>query len=172
MHAWWPLVKTIIFTVLVPGTVTIILPYLFLTNQIISPRCPSLNNPFSYLAICGIVMGAAVSLKCAWDFALKGRGTPSPVDPPKELLVRGPYRYMRNPMYTGIILILFGEALLFCSRHLLLYGIVMLAAFHLFVILYEEPALTKKFGDSYQNYCQDVPRWLPKFSIRAKGIRG
>lgn len=164
MGSRFSLVKTVIFTLLVPGTVTVLVPYWILRHRHSAlMACTSPKNLFSYLGVGGIALGAAVSLWCAWDFAVKGRGTPAPIDPPKELLVSGLYRYVRNPMYIGILLILLGEAFLFCSLALLFYSVIMLVVFHLFVVLYEEPTLAKKFGESYRRYCLEVPRWLPRF---------
>jgi protein-S-isoprenylcysteine O-methyltransferase Ste14 len=106
-------------------------------------------------------IGAAVLLHCIWGFAAVGRGTLSPVDPPKKLVVKGLYRYDRNPMYVGVVTILLGEALLLESLALLEYALVGFAAFNLFVILYEEPTLRHQFGESYEHYCRHVGRWLP-----------
>jgi protein-S-isoprenylcysteine O-methyltransferase Ste14 len=107
------------------------------------------------------LIGTAIYFWCAWDFTFAGRGTPAPIDPPKELVVRGLYRYVRNPMYVGILSILLGEALLFASWRLFEYTAVVFIFFFLFVTLYEEPILRQKFGESYRRYCESVPRWIP-----------
>jgi len=91
-----------------------------------------------------------------------GRGTLAPVDPPTRLVVRGPYRYVRNPMYLGVLCILTGEAWLFASSALLIYAAAVLACFYSFVVLYEEPALRRKFGESYEQYARTVHRWWPR----------
>lgn len=91
-----------------------------------------------------------------------GRGTLSPVDPPRELVIRGLYRYVRNPMYVGVSLIVLGEAALTRSRALLLYWAVFFAAVNVFVIGYEEPNLRRRFGESYERYTQRVGRWIPR----------
>lgn len=106
--------------------------------------------------------GILLYFRCAWGFAVVGSGTPAPIDPPKTLVVAGPYRYMRNPMYVGVLLILLGEALFFESAGLLLYTAFMFALFQLFIVLYEEPTLWRRFGDSYERYRSRVPRWLPR----------
>jgi protein-S-isoprenylcysteine O-methyltransferase Ste14 len=111
-----------------------------------------------------LLLGAWVYVRCAWDFAVVGRGTPMPLDPPRELIARGLYRYVRNPMYLGVISVLIGEALLFESVRLLGYAASVAAGFHLFVVLYEEPALRRQFGDSYRRYRESVPRWIPRRS--------
>jgi protein-S-isoprenylcysteine O-methyltransferase Ste14 len=101
-------------------------------------------------------------LACIWEFARRGRGTLSPVDPPTELVARGLYRYVRNPMYLSVATILLGELLLAPSRGFLLYGAIVFALFNLAVIFYEEPSLRRRFGASYQRYLREVPRWIPR----------
>jgi protein-S-isoprenylcysteine O-methyltransferase Ste14 len=97
----------------------------------------------------------------AWNFIERGKGTPAPIDPPKLLVTSGPYRCVRNPMYLGGVLILLGESLLFASILLLLYLCFIWMAFHLFIVLYEEPHLRKVFGTGYEEYCRNVRRWVP-----------
>ena len=108
-----------------------------------------------------VLLGAVTYLWCAWDFTFTGRGTPAPIDPPKELVVKGLYRYVRNPMYVGITLILLGEAVLFESAVLFLYAGLLLVWFQLFIVYYEEPTLRRLFGASYESYCKSVSRWIP-----------
>ncbi len=91
-----------------------------------------------------------------------GRGTLSPADPPRELVVRGLYRYVRNPMYLAVSLIVLGEALLTASRGLLYYWAFFFAIVNVFIIGYEEPTLRRRFGESYERYTQRVPRWVPR----------
>jgi len=149
--------KTAIFTIIMPGTVTVYLPYGLLSLP--SPPLPL--GIFRYLGVPLILLGAAIYFRCAWDFSFAGRGTPAPIDPPKELVVKGLYRYARNPMYVGILTLLFGEALFFASLRLFAYAGLIFLSFNLFITLYEEPALRRKFGESYQQYCNRVPRWIP-----------
>jgi protein-S-isoprenylcysteine O-methyltransferase Ste14 len=105
--------------------------------------------------------GACLALWCIINFIVAGRGTPAPFDPPRRLVVVGPYRFVRNPMYLGAWLPLLGAALFYGSWGLLLYGMAFLLGTHLFVIAYEEPALRTKFGPEYDRYCAQVHRWLP-----------
>jgi len=154
-----PLLKTLVFAILVPGSVLLLVPYLLLSKVV--PRPAGWVN---WLALCPCVLGAAILLKCGWDFAVVGLGTPAPIDPPKSLVVSGFYQYVRNPMYVGIELVLFSEALLFSSPKLLVYALLFGIGFHLFAVAYEEPTLRKKFGPSYQTYCQAVPRWIPRLT--------
>ncbi|OGO34780.1 MAG: hypothetical protein A2Z03_07020 [Chloroflexi bacterium RBG_16_56_8] len=102
---------------------------------------------------------------CFWDFLVKGRGTPAPIDPPKELVATGFYRYVRNPMYVGVLLILAGHFLWFGYWNLIIYTAFAFLATHLFVVLYEEPNLRKRFGRAYEDYLNSVPRWMPRFYI-------
>jgi protein-S-isoprenylcysteine O-methyltransferase Ste14 len=106
-------------------------------------------------------MGAVTYLLCAWDFTFTGMGTPAPIDPPKELVVKGLYCYVRNPMYMGITFILLGEGFLFESAVLFLYAGFLLVCAHLFIVYYEEPTLRRLFGTSYESYCNSVSRWIP-----------
>ena len=152
--------KTLLFTILVPGTVTVLVPYLLLSwgVQIFSFEV----GPIRFLGLLPILMGAVTYLWCAWDFTFTGRGTPAPIDPPKELVVKGLYRYVRNPMYVGITLILLGEALLFEAAVLFLYAGLLLVCAHLFIVYYEEPTLRRLFEASYESYCKSVSRWIPR----------
>ncbi len=147
--------RSIFFTVLIPGTVTVVVPYLIVSR---GARTPSSLN---WIGVLPIGVGAAVLFRCIWDFAVAGRGTLAPVDPPTRLVVRGLYRYVRNPMYVGVVLALLGEALLFASVPLLIHATVTLVVVHLFVVFYEEPALRRRFGESYEEYTRTVHRWLP-----------
>lgn len=117
---------------------------------------------FSLLAIPMWLIGSLIILRCFWDFAMRGRGTPVPTDPPKELVVTGFYRYVRNPIYVGVVLIFLGHFLWFGYWALLLYTVLSFIGVHLFILLYEEPTLKKKFGGAYEEYLRQVPRWIPR----------
>ena len=114
--------------------------------------------------IAGVIIGAAgavVALWCIFTFAWIGRGTPAPFDPPRRLVIRGPYRFVRNPMYIGAGLALAGAALFYESVSLLAYAGVFLLATHFFVVWYEEPTLRRTFRQEYEAYCRQVRRWWP-----------
>jgi len=150
--------KSALFAILRPGTVTVLVPWL-----IVSSRGAVIQwNPWCHFALLPLIGGISVLLRCIRDFAVLGRGTLAPVDPPKDLVVRGLYRYVRNPMYVGVLLMLFSEAWLFDSRALLLYTVGCFVVVHTFVLLYEEPHLRRRFGEAYVGYCKAVNRWLPK----------
>ncbi len=108
-----------------------------------------------------IVAGAALMLWCWYDFATRGRGTPAPYDPPRALVVAGPYRVVRNPMYVAGVAFLVGLAIVTGAPALLAYAAAFFAATALFVLGYEEPALRRRFGAEYESYCRAVPRWVP-----------
>lgn len=150
-------IKTLVFTVLVPGTVTVYIPY-----RLLGSRAEFVLNGHHVLGLLPIAVGAAFYFWCAWDFAFAGHGTPAPIDPPKALVSRGLYRVVRNPMYLAVVLVLFGESLVFASWTILRYALLVWLLFHLFVVFYEEPALRKKFGMTYEEYCSAVWRWIPR----------
>lgn len=159
------LLRSIFFTLLLPGTVTIVIPYF-----IVGGKTGGQGDPWRCIGLLLIAIGAAVLLRCVWDFWAAGHGTLAPIDPPKRLVVRGPYRVVRNPMYVGVFWILLGEALFFKSLPLLYYTIGAGIIVHLFVMFYEEPALRRKFGDEYEAYCRRVHRWLPRFYSEAANV--
>lgn len=153
------LAKTLLFTVLVPGTVAVALPYSFL------PSGAGVRwGGFGFLGVVLVALGAAFYLGCAWEFAFAGHGTPAPIDAPRRLVTSGLYRRVRNPMYLGVLLILFGESVLLRSPAILRYALLVGLLFHLFVVYYEEPALKGKFGAAYQDYCKTVRRWIPNLT--------
>jgi protein-S-isoprenylcysteine O-methyltransferase Ste14 len=115
------------------------------------------------LGIIFVVNGLALAIACVLTFAFVGRGTPAPFDPPRTLVVRGPYRRVRNPMYIGAGTALLGAALFYRSLALAGYALVFLLITHLFVMLYEEPHLRRAFGAAYDDYLRTVPRWIPKW---------
>ena len=117
----------------------------------------------SFLAIPFWLIGSLIILQSFWDFTFRGRGTPLPTDPPKELVVTGFYRYVRNPIYVGVMLIFLGHFLWSGYWSLLLYALLSFIGVHFFIILYEEPTLKKKFGAAYEEYLRRVPRWIPRF---------
>jgi protein-S-isoprenylcysteine O-methyltransferase Ste14 len=109
-----------------------------------------------------IMAGLPVLLESFARFAMQGLGTPAPVAPPSHLVVTGLYLYVRNPMYVAGLLLVLGQGLLFGSVRLLEYGLFLWLASFVFVVLYEEPALHRKFGKEYEDFCAHVPRWIPR----------
>jgi protein-S-isoprenylcysteine O-methyltransferase Ste14 len=158
--------KTLIFTILVPGTVAVVLPYRLAASS--GAWGPVAFGSLRYIGLLFIVAGALIYLWCAWDFAFTGKGTPAPIDPPKELVVRGLYKYVRNPMYVGVLWLVLGQAVWFQALPLFGYAAIVFLLFSAFVLFYEEPALRRKFGDAYERYCETVPRWLPNLGRKAR----
>ncbi len=146
--------KNILFTLIVPGTVGVYLP-LVLTRG----RSPALGVA-SLVSLVLIAIALGIYLWSVWNFASRGRATPLPLDAPQRLIIQGPYRYTRNPMYLAIIAALLGWILLYQTTVLLIYTLAVAALFSLFVIGYEEPHLQRKFGAEYDAYKARVPRWL------------
>jgi protein-S-isoprenylcysteine O-methyltransferase Ste14 len=125
-----------------------------------------LRPRWSAAAIALMAIGGAAMLKCVWDFAWTGRGTPAPFDPPRRLVIAGLYRYVRNPMYVSMGIFLIGEALLLpqVMRPMLILIAVMFLVITAFVMAYEEPTLRRLFGEDYETYCRHVSRWIPRLT--------
>ena len=152
-------VRAIIYSALFIGFVLIYAPARVLSWSGIA-RPAAIEGP----QVVGILIGTAgavVALWCILAFASLGRGTPMPLDPPRRLVITGPYRFVRNPMYIGAALALVGAALVYESLPLLGYAGFFLIATHLFVVWHEEPTLRRTFGPDYEAYCGCVRRWWP-----------
>jgi protein-S-isoprenylcysteine O-methyltransferase Ste14 len=142
---------------LCPGTVVIAVPYLLLG------RTRGFSFSLGLWQIGGIVIciaGSILLFHSILQFAIKGQGTLSLVNPTKKLVVTGFHKYTRNPMYFGVIVILLGEIFFFQTPNLLLYTIIIFLCFNLFIRFYEEPKLTQKYDAEYGAYRSDVRRWL------------
>jgi protein-S-isoprenylcysteine O-methyltransferase Ste14 len=122
---------------------------------------PSGTGAPQILGACLVILGGALALWCIVTFALVGRGTPAPFDPPRRLVVSGPYRWVRNPMYEGAGLVLLGAAVFYQSLALAGYALLFIVVTHLFVRWYEEPTLRNAFGREYEAYDCEVGRWWP-----------
>ncbi|HEX6035729.1 MAG TPA: isoprenylcysteine carboxylmethyltransferase family protein [Anaerolineales bacterium] len=149
--------RSLLFLVLAPGTVAGYIPLVLLRQ---GPQIQT--GILAYLAFPFWLVGGVILLWSFWNFLAQGRGTPAPIDPPKELVVVGFYRYVRNPMYVGILAMIIGHFLWFGYWSLLIYAILVFTAFHTFVTYYEEPTLKRNFGAAYEEYLKRVPRWIPK----------
>jgi protein-S-isoprenylcysteine O-methyltransferase Ste14 len=155
------LARAVTYATLFIGLVLIYLP-----SQLLSRAGVTRPEGFGWpQAVGGLVgaAGAALAVWCILSFALIGRGTPAPFDPPRRLVVRGPYRFVRNPMYIGAALALAGAALALETLVLWGYAGAFLLLAHLLVVGYEEPALRRAFGQDYEAYCRHVHRWRPRF---------
>ena len=150
------LLKNLLFTMVAPGTVAVYAPLLIVQNR------SAASGPLFAAALALLVLGGGIYGWCVWDFAVFGRGTPAPIDAPKKLVVRGLYRYTRNPMYVGVLLVILGWAVLFRAATLVVYSLIVGTCFQLFIVLYEERHLQKEFGGGYDDYRGRVGRWLPR----------
>ena len=149
--------KSLLFLIAAPGMVAGYIPLALLTSG-----AQVETGIFSYLAFPLWWIGIVILLWSFWNFLHEGLGTPAPIDPPKELVATGFYRYVRNPMYVGVLAAILGHFLWFGYWNLLIYAIVVFIAFHSFVTIYEEPTLKMKFGAAYEDYLRTVPRWIPR----------
>jgi protein-S-isoprenylcysteine O-methyltransferase Ste14 len=150
-------IRAALFIVLVPGAIAGWLPWYW--GGYPTPR---LSDPLGVAGAALAVAGWGVLLWCARDFAVRGQGTPAPYDPPRELVVAGLYRYVRNPMYVGVVGSIIGQAAVYRSMSVLWYAALVAIAFHLRVVMYEEPKLAQLFGKSFADYRTRVPRWIPR----------
>jgi protein-S-isoprenylcysteine O-methyltransferase Ste14 len=149
--------RSFLFLLLAPGMVAGYIPLALLRQG------PQLETDIlAYLAFPFWLLGGIILLWSFWNFLAQGRGTPAPIDPPRVLVAVGFYRYVRNPMYVGVLALVIGHFLWFGYWYLLIYAIVVFLAFHTFVIYYEEPTLKRIFGAAYEEYLKRVPRWIPK----------
>jgi protein-S-isoprenylcysteine O-methyltransferase Ste14 len=153
------IVGSVIFLLIAPMTVVGLVPW-WITRW-------RMEQPFGNLAslrVVGVLLilsGIPALLDSFARFAIQGLGTPAPVFPTRHLVVHGLYRFVRNPMYVGLLMVVTGQALFFGSLRLLEYGAFLWLGFHLFVLVYEERKLRATFGEEYETFCAQVPRWIP-----------
>lgn len=127
-------------------------------------------GPAQILGAAAVILGLSLAISCVLAFGIVGKGTPAPFDPPRRLVVRGPYRYVRNPMYIGALVGLAGASLFYQSLALLGFTAVFALTVHLFVLFYEEPTLARLFGADYTEYRRQVRRWWPRLQ-QSRGTR-
>ncbi len=151
--------KTLIFSILVPGSVAGVIPWLLLQG---SGGAVLLLPSIWMVGFLPLLLGVGLYLWCAGAFTFVGKGTPAPIDAPKVLVIQGPYQWVRNPMYIAVLSVVIGEAILFRSLPLVEYALLVWLVVHLFVVFVEEPSLRGQFGDSYETYLRTVRRWLPR----------
>jgi protein-S-isoprenylcysteine O-methyltransferase Ste14 len=156
------LLGSAVFFLFAPGTVAGLVPW-WMSRWQVHP--PFLGMTF-FRVVGGllIAIGLVILLEAFLRFALKGIGTPAPIYPTRHLVVTGTYRFVRNPMYVAVVWLILGQGLLFSNRHLLEYGLCVWLVMHLFVMLYEEPALRRSFPDDYADFTANVPRWIPRLT--------
>ncbi len=154
------LLGSLLFLVVAPGTVAGLVPWWISRWRVQRPFLGAVE--LRLLGPVLLVLGVAALLDSFTRFALHGLGTPAPVAPPRRLVVTGLYRHVRNPMYSALLAVLLGQALLFGSAALLGYALLFWLAVHLFAVLYEEPTLARTFGEEYAAFRANVPRWIPR----------
>ena len=149
-----------IFLVIAPGIVAGYVPWRISRWQVGTP----LLGTVAFRVIGGLLVfaGLPVLLDSFARFALQGLGTPAPIFPTRHLVVSGLFRYVRNPMYVGVVSLILGQGLFFGSVRVLAYGVAVWVGFYLFVLIYEEPTLRNNFGLEYEEFCANVPRWIPR----------
>jgi len=157
--SFWLAVRSLLWTILLPGLFAGFVPWRYFGLRYL---VMDWSSPRQVLGLAAFGIGVTLLGACIWEFARRGRGTLAPVDPPRQLVVQGLYRYVRNPLYLSVTVIVLGEALLVGSRMLVVYWLIWFVAANLFVIGYEEPALRRRFGSAYDRYRATVDRWLPR----------
>jgi protein-S-isoprenylcysteine O-methyltransferase Ste14 len=167
--AAWLGARSLLWTILLPGVMAGYLPWRFFGLNAVHP---DLGRPADMLGLLFAGAGVVLLGACILEFARSGRGTLAPVDPPKELVVQGLYRFVRNPMYLSVAMILIGECLLTRTLPLLEFTAGWFVAVNLFVLGYEEPTLRRMFGESYERYVRRVGRWIPSLPPRNSRHRG
>jgi protein-S-isoprenylcysteine O-methyltransferase Ste14 len=165
MRGLWLFLRSAFWTMAFPGFFAGYLPWRYFGVREVDFDW---TDPLHLLAASLIALGATLLLTCIHEFAARGRGTLSPADPPKKLVVEGLYRYVRNPMYVSVMTIVAGEIILMRSDALATYWLAFCVAANLFVRGYEEPYLRAQFGASYDDYVRRVGRWLPRFPPRGR----
>jgi protein-S-isoprenylcysteine O-methyltransferase Ste14 len=154
----WIWLRVLGFTVLLPGLILVYAPWWWIiTPAGIASSWPP--TPIRAASAVVIAIGFSIYVVCAVRFVREGLGTPAPWDPPRKLVIGGLYRWTRNPMYVGVVLALLGEAWLFGSGAQLVYAACIAIAFHLRVVIYEEPVLRRLFGGEFDGYAARVRRW-------------
>lgn len=151
-------IKTVLYMGIMHGFFTYFFPW-----QIASLDPAAVNVGIGrWLAVPLWLTGTLLIIYCSIDVIHRGRGTPAHLDPPKTLLVTGPYRYVRNPIYLGSLLVQLGTIVWFGSLLLLPYFLLFIVAYQILIVFVEEPVLRRMFGPAYDNYVREVPRWIPR----------
>ena len=153
--------RSAVFTVIVPGTMAGLIPYLLTDGWRRRGDLFGLSDAW----IAGVVLialGLPVLLMAIYKFASDGLGTPLPAAPTQRLVVTGPHRYVRNPMYLAVATVIVGQALVLGQAVLLWYAVLFMVLTAAFVYFYEQPTLQTQFGEDYRRYCESVPAWLPR----------
>jgi protein-S-isoprenylcysteine O-methyltransferase Ste14 len=148
------ILRSLVSIAILPGIALVLLPWVILRGTPLTR--------FAWIGALPLAVGLALSIWCVIEFARRGRGTPAPWDAPRRFVASGPYRFVRNPMYLAGASVVLGEAVAFGSLPLLIYLVALITVWHAFVVVYEEPTLSRKFGADYAVYRTRVHRWVPR----------
>jgi protein-S-isoprenylcysteine O-methyltransferase Ste14 len=148
------ILRSLVSIAILPGVALVLLPWLIVRGTPITT--------FAWIGALPLAVGLALSIWCVIEFARRGRGTPAPWDAPRRFVASGPYRFVRNPMYLAGASVVLGEAVAFGSLPLVIYLVALVTVWHAFVVLYEEPTLSRQFGADYAAYRTRVHRWVPR----------
>lgn len=151
--------RNLFFTILQPGIVAVLIPW-WLSGRQADEILPPAFLWFHILGLAIFTAGTVLMLICIVNFALHGKGTLSPADPTKKLVIAGPYKFSRNPMYVGVMMMLIGESIYFQSSKLGVYALIIFIAFYTFIVFFEEARLQNDFGNEYTEYRKRVRRWI------------
>jgi protein-S-isoprenylcysteine O-methyltransferase Ste14 len=153
---------SILFFIIAPFTLAGLVPY-WISGWQMQPAFFEVE-PLRFVGAAMALAGLYLLLDSFARFAVEGLGTPAPIAPPKHLVVSGIYRFVRNPMYVGVVSAILGQAIYFGDQRLAAYGAILWLFFHLFVLAYEEPTLKDTFGAEYDTFRRNVPRWIPRLT--------
>ncbi len=159
---FWRMLATVL---ILPGTALVFVPALilwFTTDAETDFTIAGLGDAHLWIGLIAGILGLGLALWTVRLFVTQGEGTPAPWDPPQKLVVAGPYRHVRNPMITSVLLMLFGESLIFQSSAIAAWLILFFVINGIYFPLSEEKGLEQRFGDDYRRYKENVPRWLPR----------
>jgi protein-S-isoprenylcysteine O-methyltransferase Ste14 len=154
------MVGSAVFLIIAPGVVAGYVPWRICGWRVEAPLLGT--SSFRLIGMLLIATGLPLLLDSFARFALQGLGTPAPIFPTRHLVVTGLFRYVRNPMYVAVVMLILGQGLFFGSVRVIEYGVAVWVGFHLFVLIYEEPTLRKTYGPQYEEFCANVPRWIPR----------
>lgn len=159
MKPFWLLLKNLVYALVIPGILAGWIPLRAFERR---PHWPEAWGLPQWAGAALLFAGAAGFLASVFTLGVRGQGTPAFIDPPRKLTRRGPYQWVRNPMYLSLFALVGGEGLLLMSWHIAVYWVFLVCSLHLVVVLHEESALRFRFGAMYEDYRRDVPRWLPR----------
>jgi len=169
MRRFWAALGSLLFFLIAPGTIALLIPG-SITDWQMRPSffgLDALRLAGAGLAFLGLILLIESFARFVW----KGFGTPAPIAPPIKLVVTGFYRRVRNPIYVGLVAIVFGEALILGDERMLVYAAILWLFFHVWVLAIEEPTLGLSFGDEFATFKANVPRWLPRLTPWAGPVK-